>query len=278
MLATGCNRNTTVYDTTTGSEIVKLPNDNIGRMDNYVRSVAFSPDNKLLVTGSEDKMIRVWDLASRRILRTLTGHRSEIYSLVFSLDGKEIVSGSGDRTSRIWNIEDGSLKKELIIDDVRINENTGQPREAGVTSVAVSPDGKLLAAGSLDHVVRIWELATGKLLEKLRGHKDSVYSVAFVPDQLGSENHQYLLTGSLDKTLKVWDIEPLRKAFVEGATWPVDEGKTVCVQTFTGHKVRHPNWSCRSVCLSALHSNYRTDGGRSPLARTGLRPLCRIIG
>ena len=75
--------------------------------------------------------------------------------------------------------------------------------DAGVTSVAISPDGKLVAAGSLDTVVRIWDVTTGYLVERLRGHKDSVYSVAFTPDGKG------LVSGSLDKTLKHWDLSGL---------------------------------------------------------------------
>lgn len=75
--------------------------------------------------------------------------------------------------------------------------------DAGVTSVCISPDGTLVAAGSLDTVVRIWDVATGKLIERLRGHRDSVYSVAFTPDGRG------LVSGSLDKTLKYWDVQPI---------------------------------------------------------------------
>jgi glucose repression regulatory protein TUP1 len=75
--------------------------------------------------------------------------------------------------------------------------------DAGVTSVAISPDSRIVAAGSLDMLVRLWDVQTGALIERLRGHKDSVYSVAFTPD--GTR----LVSGSLDKTLKYWDLSPL---------------------------------------------------------------------
>lgn len=75
--------------------------------------------------------------------------------------------------------------------------------DAGVTSVCISPDGRLVAAGSLDTIVRIWDVATGQLVERLKGHRDSVYSVAFTPDGRG------LVSGSLDKTLKYWDVRPI---------------------------------------------------------------------
>ena len=123
------------------------------------------------------------------------GHTQEIYSLDFSKNGRLIVSGSGDRTARIWDMETGMQKV------LEINEPDGV--DAGVTSVAISPDGRLVAAGSLDTIVRIWEVSTGNLIERLRGHRDSVYSVAFTPDGKG------IVSGSLDKTLKQWDISVL---------------------------------------------------------------------
>ena len=104
-----------------------------------------------------------------------------------------------------------------------INEPETLTTEAGVTSVAISPDGRLVAAGSLDTVVRIWDVATGQLLERLRGHRDSVYSVRFTPDGRG------LISGSLDKTLKYWDITPVTST-----------GKhremVHCTMSFAGHK------------------------------------------
>ena len=159
------------------------------------------------------------------------GHKSEIYSLTFSPDGRRLVSGSGDKTARMWDLETGSCVFTLTIDDITIAENG--PVDAGVTSVVFSPDGKFLAAGSLDTVVRIWDAETGQLLDKLKGHMDSVYSVAFSPDG------RYLVSGSLDKTLKMFDIQSLRNALAAGGRdAPVGEGgKTKCLTTLQGHKV-----------------------------------------
>jgi len=71
--------------------------------------------------------------------------------------------------------------------------------------VAISPDGNYVAAGSLDTVVRIWDVRDESLVERLRGHSDSVYSVAFTPDG------KALVSGSLDKTLRYWDLTPMLK-------------------------------------------------------------------
>ncbi|GAA5916725.1 hypothetical protein JCM6882_005789 [Rhodosporidiobolus microsporus] len=231
MLATGCNRNTTLYDTKTGAKIGVLFDETSGvKADNYIRSVSFSPDGKLLATGSEDRVVRIWNLAHRRISQVFQGHKSEIYSLAFSPDGRRLVSGSGDKTARMWDLETGACVFSLQIDDITIAENG--PVDAGVTSVVFSPDGKFLAAGSLDTVVRIWDAETGQLLDKLKGHKDSVYSVAFSPDG------KFLVSGSLDKTLKMFDVGSLRAALAAGGKdAPVGEGgKTTCLTTLQGHK------------------------------------------
>jgi len=117
--------------------------------------------------------------------------------------------------------------------------------DAGVTSVAISSDGRLVAAGSLDTVVRIWDARTGELLERLRGHRDSVYSVAFTPDARG------LVSGSLDKTLKYWDVSRLANGPGGRPNSPgvskrdslngkkdigTREGNSSCTMNFTGHK------------------------------------------
>jgi len=175
--------------------------------DNYIRAACFSPDGKSIATGSEDRTIRIWDIASRKVRHAFHGHRSEIYSLAFSPDGRFLMSGSGDRTARIWDMDTGAERFNLAIEDTVVE---GSSIDAGVTSVAVSPDGKLLAAGSLDTIVRLWDASTGKLLDRLRGHRDSVYSVAFSPDGA------WLVSGSLDKTLKIWDLQPVKTALSNG--------------------------------------------------------------
>ena len=209
---------------------MQLSDEPVGRTDNYIRSVAFSPDGRLIATGSEDRLIRIWDIFTRKIYKVLIGHRSEIYSLAFTPDGLYIISGSGDKTARIWSVDSGKMVHELVIDDIRMMDN-GQPQDAGITSVAISLDGNLLAAGSLDHIVRIWDMQSGKLLDKLKGHKDSVYSVAFIPGE------KQMVTGSLDKTLKVWDLALLKTALAENKLWDPNESKTSCLQSLAGHKV-----------------------------------------
>ncbi|KAI3337397.1 WD40-repeat-containing domain protein [Xylariaceae sp. AK1471] len=214
-VATGCNRSAQIYDVTSGEKVCVLQDENADVTgDLYIRSVCFSPDGKYLATGAEDKLIRVWDIASRTIRNTFAGHEQDIYSLDFARDGRTIASGSGDRTVRLWDIENSSNILTLTIED-------------GVTTVAISPDTKYVAAGSLDKSVRVWDIMQGYLLERLEGpdgHKDSVYSVAFSPS--GKE----LVSGSLDKTIKMWELSTSR---LPGNTGPKG-GR--CIKTFEGHR------------------------------------------
>ncbi|GLB45183.1 putative anaphase-promoting complex subunit 4 WD40 domain [Lyophyllum shimeji] len=235
-VATGCNKTAQIYDVKTGAKICVLSDDSAGKSgDLYIRSVRFSPDGKLLATGAEDRQIRIWDIAKNRIRNIFEGHQQEIYSLDFSKDGRLIVSGSGDKTARIWDTNDGSCKVLTINDQDSLNS------DAGVTSVAISPNGQFVAAGSLDTIVRIWDVATGTLLERLRGHRDSVYSVAFTPDGNG------LISGSLDKTLKYWDVSAVMgAAAIKGRRDPASDSPpkksgdkpnvSPCTMDFVGHK------------------------------------------
>lgn len=99
-----------------------------------------------------------------------------------------------------------------------------------MTTVALSPDGRYVAAGSLDRSVRVWDTTSGYLLERLEGpegHQDSVYSVAFAP------NGRDLVSGSLDKTIKMWQLSADNRGGLMGGM--IRSGRIA--RTFEGHKV-----------------------------------------
>ncbi|KZO95357.1 transcriptional repressor rco-1 [Calocera viscosa TUFC12733] len=230
-LATGCNRSAQIFNTKTGEKIMALIDETANKNgDLYIRSVCFSPDGRLLATGAEDRQIRIWDLVRKTVLYIFEGHQQEIYSLCFSPDGRYIVSGSGDKTACVWELGD-------IVDQVLPPSPDAEGRtpatqqDAGVTSVAVSPDGRFVACGSLDCVVRIWDVQSGQMIERLRGHRDSVYSVAFSPDG------KALVSGSLDKTLKWWNLSDLKN--LDGDAQRARRGRIMErreTMTFGGHK------------------------------------------
>lgn len=102
-------------------------------------------------------------------------HDDSVRSLAFSADGKTLVSGGKDKTIRIWNVATGELRRPPL----------GCPR--AVTSVAISPDGKLLAAATEGfpaepNPIHLWDAASGKELRQFMGHTERVWMVAFSPD------------------------------------------------------------------------------------------------
>ncbi|OQE62988.1 hypothetical protein PENNAL_c0253G00080 [Penicillium nalgiovense] len=175
-----------------------------------VGSVAFSPDSRLLASGSDNKTVWLWNPATGALTQTLEGHSDSVRSVVFSPDGRLLASGSTDKTVRLWDPATGALTQTL------------EGHSGSVGSVAFSPDGRLLASGSDDTTVRLWDPATGALTQTLEGHSDSVRSVVFSPDG------RRLASGSTDKTVRLWD--PATGALI---------------QTLEGH-----SYSVRSVAFS----------------------------
>ncbi|MEP4195691.1 MAG: AAA family ATPase [Aliishimia sp.] len=154
-----------------------------------VNSVAFSPDGRRIVSGSDDNTLRIWDVQSGEELQVLRGHESYVTSVAFSSDGRSILSGSQDYTLRIWDAQSGEELQVL------------QGHERPVTSVAFSTDGRRILSGSYDNTLRIWDAKSGEELQVLQGHESDVTSVAFSPD-----GHR-ILSGSRDNTLRLWDAQ-----------------------------------------------------------------------
>jgi WD40 repeat protein len=207
----------------------------------FVRCVAFSPDGKTLASGADsraaqvspdaDTTIRLWDVAKGEEQATLKGHTAPIYAVAFSPDGKIVASGSWDKTIRMWDVATGKEKRALkqtghvtalafspdgktvawgrtLAPGVNLlDAATGKERAAlkGHTSdvgcLAFSADGKLLASGSVDGVIKLWYMATSKERKTVKGDAVSVYSVAFSPDG------KLLASGGSQGAVRLWDVE-----------------------------------------------------------------------
>ena len=122
---------------------------------NIVRAVAWSPDGRLIVSGSCDDTLKIWEAATGSEVRTLTGHDDWVVAVAWSPDGRHIVSGSHDGTLKIWEAARGSEVRTL----------TGHNN--WVLAVAWSLNGRHIVSGSYDRTLKIWEAATGSAVQML---------------------------------------------------------------------------------------------------------------
>jgi hypothetical protein len=173
-----------------------------------INAVAFTPDSKKLVVGGHHE-VTVWDATTGKLLRRIFTRSERAHAMLFLPDGKLAVAGGrpgqeGD--VRIYDINagktqdfggapaaDGVRDKAVLVKDLIQTDDS-------ILALAVSADGKKLAAGGTDRLVRVWDLASGKLEHAIENHADWILGLAFTPDGKG------LATASRDKTAKVWDL------------------------------------------------------------------------
>jgi WD40 repeat protein len=219
-----------------------------------VRSVAFSPDGKHIVSGSDDKTICVWDAVTGQVVSgPLEGHTECINSVAFSPDGKHIASCSSDNTVCVWDTVNGEVVSGPF-----------EGHTQSVSSVAFSPDGKHIVSGSDDKTICVWDAMTGQVVcGPLEGHTDWVVSVAFSPDG------KHIVSGSSDKTICMWDavtgevisgplechtgcvtsvaFSPDGKSIVSGS-----DDKTICVWDAATGKVVSGPLECHTGCVNSV--------------------------
>jgi WD40 repeat protein len=177
---------------------------------NGVNALAFSPNGKVLATGTENangsndfNAAQLWDVTTRgKIGKPFTGDTDTVVAVAFSPDGRILATGSDDDTARLWN--------------VTTHEQIGTPlRVPGfwVTSVAFSPDGKILATGSADGTVRLWSVATHRQI----GHPIEVPNSALGPTFAFSPDGKTIAVGGgEDGSVRLWDVAaeaPVGKPF-----------------------------------------------------------------
>lgn len=156
-----------------------------------VESVAFSLDSRLVLSGSWDHTIKLWDVATGGLQQTLESHAEGVKRIAFSPDNRMVASGSRDSTLNLWDVATGVVQKTIDI----------QEDGESYFELAFSPDGKLIASGSLS--VRLWNVATGKLQRIVGSHRRGI-EIYPITALVFSPDGQVLAYGS--NGIKLWDF------------------------------------------------------------------------
>jgi WD40 repeat protein/transcriptional regulator with XRE-family HTH domain len=181
---------------------------------NSVYSVHFSPNNQTLASGSKDTCIRIWNAIDGNCLEVLRGHTDGVRCVRYSPDGEMLASGSHDRSVRLWSglpdVKGGSshFKPDAKQPDVRVLHG----HTNWVWSLAFSPEGDILASGSDDCTLRLWDVKDGNSIDVIEGHTLDVFALAI------STDGQLLVSAGQDQAVRLWNLQGQSLKTLRGCT------------------------------------------------------------
>jgi WD40 repeat protein/tetratricopeptide (TPR) repeat protein len=207
-LATGCADSLIrLFDLNTGEEQAQYK----GHDHGTITDLQFNSDGNLLASAGGDRTVRLWDVSNLKqavLTKTLRGHTGIVFGVAISPDDRSVASGGWDGQVKMWDLQTGDVRwtwpQEQTTDARPAQGSLPASRmleghTATVWCAAWSPDGTILATGSDDKSIRLWDGKSGAPLKTLAGHKAQVRHVAF------SRDGTSLASGSFDNTIRLWD-------------------------------------------------------------------------
>ncbi|KAL6249059.1 beta transducin [Rhinocladiella similis] len=205
MLATASHGSLKIWNTRTQSCLRTLD-------CGYALCMAFLPGDKIVVVGTREGTLEIFDIAASNLLDTVDAHERDIWALQVSPDGKSLVTGSADKSAKFWQFK---VVQEEVLGTTRKNARLTLVHSRtlkvadDILSVCFSPDERLLAVSTLDSTVKVFFVDSLKLFLTLYGHKLPVLSMDI------SYDSKLIVTSSADKNVRVWglDFGDCHKAF-----------------------------------------------------------------
>jgi WD40 repeat protein/class 3 adenylate cyclase/GTPase SAR1 family protein len=195
------DKNFNYYKKNIGNSLVGFLGSPNFRHSGVITCMAALPDGQRLISGSDDRTLKLWELATGKEGQTFKGHTDSVTCVTVTPDGEYVVSGSADTTLKLWKLADG---KEI---------RTLKGHDSSVTGATVTPDGQHIVSGSDDQTLILWNLADGTAIRSFRGHAHNVNCTAVTPDG------KHVASGSSDRTLKLWSLSTGKEVRVfEGHT------------------------------------------------------------
>lgn len=158
--------------------------------DNVIYALIFSNKSDLLISGSADTKIKVWNAITGNLKFTLSGHTGSVNTLAISPCDRFLISGSTDRTIRIWDLANPFIKPHVI-----------EQYSCGVTTVSITPNGKYFISAGRDNCLKIWCMKTRKNIYTYENVLDNINSIAI------SSDNKLMAVGNINGIVELWDLE-----------------------------------------------------------------------
>jgi len=197
VITAGWDNSARLWNAQNGLPLLTLDQHSAGSQGGHAAAIncaRITAGGQQALTASDDGTVRLWDLATRQVVKVYRGHEQGVTRILLLRDGRRFISTSRDRTIAVWQLEGDAPPLRM------------RGHEGAVLDVALSADERYLVTGSADRTARVWDVKTGDELCRLIGHAGEVTAVAFDADARGKLR---VLTGSTDLTAKLWDVDSL---------------------------------------------------------------------